>query len=93
MPYYEVNEKGNFVVHDPVWGAEEIGVHKEDAVLLAILHTPAMRRLMSIEQLTLPQGYETVPNTTMYKRFEHAWGSLVFVRKMIEKTPELMTLS
>ncbi|MCA9323759.1 hypothetical protein KC992_01515 [Candidatus Saccharibacteria bacterium] len=93
MPFYEMNEKGNFLVHDSVWGEEEIGTYEEDKVLLQLLHTPAMRRLMAIEQLTLPQGYETVPNTTMYKRFEHAWGSVVFVRKMIEKSPELMSLS
>ena len=93
VPYYEMNEKGHLVVHDTVWGEEEIGKQEEDIVLLHLLHTPAMRRLMSVEQLTLPQGYETVPNSTEYKRFEHAWGSVVFVRKMIEKSPELQQLS
>lgn len=57
----------------------------EDRVLQEIFYNDAIRRLQAIEQLTLPPQYTTVPNTGAFSRFEHIWGSVLFVRQMAEK--------
>lgn len=80
---YEVYDD-RIVVFDAVWGTCEIGSQPGDEVLLDLLHNPLIRRLMSVEQLTLPASLSTIPNTSFYSRWEHAWGSVVFVRKMTE---------
>jgi hypothetical protein len=75
------------VFDDPVWqfGSPEnlrLGEKLEDDVLLSIFYSDAIRRLQAVEQLTLPPEYTTIPNTGAFSRFEHIWGSVLFVRQM-----------
>ncbi len=77
------------VFHDTAWQfgypsslrtAERAG----DAVLSELFYHNAVRRLQAVEQLTLPPEYSTVPNTGAFSRFEHVWGSALFVRQIAE---------
>lgn len=79
---YELGET-YMCVNDVVWGEEIIGEQPHDQLLLELARTPLFRRLQSIEQLTLPKEYATMPNSMYFSRWEHIWGSLVFVRKMV----------
>lgn len=54
-------------------------------VLGEIFFNDGIRRLQAIEQLTLPPDYTTIPNTGAFSRFEHVWGSVLFVRQIAEK--------
>ncbi len=87
VPQYELNETtGQLKIDDPVWGECTIGEWSGDEVLKELYLNPLVQRSAGIEQLTLPQHFSTMPNTTDFSRFEHIWGSVVFVRKMIEKS-------
>jgi len=79
-------ELGDSYMHisDPVWGEEYIGDKPYDPLLLELARTPLFRRLQAIEQLTLGVEYATMPNSMYFSRWQHAWGSTVFVRKMLE---------
>ncbi len=73
--------------HDPVWQfgyPDRLHVYErpEERVLADIFYSDAVRRLQAVEQLTLPPEYTTVPNTGALSRFEHIWGSVLFVRQM-----------
>jgi HD superfamily phosphohydrolase len=83
LPTYEIGDKYMYI-SDPAWGEAIIGDEPHDAVLLELARTPLFRRLQSIEQLTLNQVYATMPNSMYFSRWQHIWGSLVFVRKMTE---------
>jgi HD superfamily phosphohydrolase len=76
-------------IDDPVWGYEEIGTQKYDYILLELAANKALDRLRHIEQLTLPRNYTTIPNTSLFSRWEHVWGSVVLTRKLIRKNNEL----
>jgi hypothetical protein len=80
---YEIGDK-HMIVHDAVWGSEHIGDKPHDMLLIELVRTPLFRRLQSIEQLTLGPKYATMPNSMYFSRWEHMWGSVVFVRKMLE---------
>jgi hypothetical protein len=56
----------------------------ENPVLEEIFYNDAIRRLQAVEQLTLPPQFSTIPNTSAFSRFEHIWGSVLFVRQMNE---------
>jgi hypothetical protein len=79
---YEIGDR-HMRIHDTVWGTEYIGEQPYDQLLIQLARTPLFRRLQSIEQLTLPVDYTTMPNSMYFSRWEHIWGSVVFVRKML----------
>lgn len=84
MPSYEL-EDNSMVIHDAVWGDCSIGDRQPyDSLLMELARSPLFRRLQAVEQLTLPPSFSTVPNTTLFSRWQHIWGSLAFVRKMTE---------
>lgn len=92
IPYYFFGE-GEIRIEDPLWGDCNIGDQEGDEVLLEFLDNSLVRRSMNIEQLTLPPHYSTIPNTGYFSRWEHIWGSVAFVRKMINESSELQELS
>lgn len=78
------------VVYDKVWwmcSPQELVLdHLPYAeVFNKIFYSNAVRRLQAVEQLTLPPEYSTIPNTAGFSRFEHIWGSVLFVRQIGEK--------
>lgn len=79
-PRYEMYED-RMEIYDTVWGHEVI----TDEVLLALARTDALRRLQTVEQLTLPDNYKTIPNSTHFSRWEHAWGATIFAGRMAEE--------
>ena len=84
LPVYELDDNG-MQIHDVVWGDCEIGNRQPyDSLLMELARSPLFRRLQAVEQLTLPPHFATLPNTTYFSRWQHIWGSLVFVRKMTE---------
>lgn len=77
------------VFNDTVWRWHQhdrlrLGEKPGDAVLQHIFYNDAVRRLQAVEQLTLPPEYSTIPNTAAFSRFEHIWGSVLFVRQVAE---------
>lgn len=86
IPSYE-HDLDRMKLHDPVWGECEIGDEPYDELLLELAKTPLFTRLQAVEQLTFNGEFSTVPNTSEFSRWEHIWGSLVFVRKMTEDDP------
>ncbi len=90
--YHEVDGV-SLEINDAIWGKCFIGDEERDVVFKELFSNPLVVRSMGIEQLTLSPEYSTIPNTGAFSRFEHIWGSVVFVRKMIEKSPELQNLS
>lgn len=85
---YEIGDRA-MAINDPVWGEEIIGDQPYDMLLIRLARTPVFRRLQSIEQLTLGPEHATMPNSMYFSRWQHIWGSLVFVRKMTENDPRL----
>jgi HD superfamily phosphohydrolase len=83
IPRYEVYDD-RIVVQDPVWGSEVIGDKPGDAVFLELVNNDLVLRSKGIEQLTLDPSSATIPGTSRLSRWEHMWGSTVFVRKMTE---------
>ena len=90
---YTWHEQGRLDINDAVWGDRRIGNEPRDAIFTRFMSNVLVRRSMGIEQLTLDPRYSTIPNTGHFSRFEHIWGSLIFARQMIEKSPELQSLS
>jgi HD superfamily phosphohydrolase len=80
-PQYELGDDFLFI-RDSIWDEEHIGEQPHDQLLVDLAHTDALRRLQTIEQLTLPERYSTIPDTAYFSRWEHVWGSLIFVRRM-----------
>lgn len=86
LPNYEYSEQQRRLhIEDPVWGSETIGDWEGDELFGELFLHPTFQRLAAIEQLTLPRVYATMPGSTELTRWEHAWGSVVFVRKMIRQ--------
>ncbi len=80
----------DLIFNDAVWSTGrddrlELLRDPRDRVLTEVFLSNAMRRLQAVEQLTLPPQYSTVPNTGAFARFEHIWGSVLFIRQMAEK--------
>ena len=71
---------GSFTVDDPNWGRYTFG----HPIWADLARHPAVRRHKAVEQLTLPPHYTPVPGTGHFSRWEHAWGSAVFVYRMAE---------
>jgi hypothetical protein len=92
FPYYRADDE-RMIIDDKIWGKYEIKDWPGDEVLLEMLDNPLVKRTAHIEQLTLPTRFTTIPNTSFFSRWEHIWGSVAFVRGIIEKTPELQELS
>ncbi|MBP9852454.1 hypothetical protein KBC77_00520 [Candidatus Saccharibacteria bacterium] len=80
---YHLGEQYMGIV-DPVWGECKIGDGTYDPMLIELARTPLFRRAQAIEQLTLGPKHATMPNAMYFSRWQHIWGSLVFVRKMTE---------
>lgn len=76
---------------DPVWGKVDVdtwGVEEDMAyvpLFKELLVHPAIKRLIGIEQLTLPDGYHTVPNAERFSRWEHITGSAEITSQLIDK--------
>lgn len=86
LPRYEYHEEEKAIyIDDPVWGREKIGEWEGDEVFCDLYTHPVFQRLAGIEQLTLPKQYATMPGSYDFTRWEHVWGSMVFVRKMIRQ--------
>lgn len=85
--FYELTDT-QMVIKDPVWGDETLGGPEQpyDAILVTLAHHDALRRLQTIEQLTLPERYSTIPDSYYFSRWEHVWGSLILVRRMTQET-------
>ena len=89
VPSYECDtEAGTITIQDPAWGEAIIGDWKGDEIFVELYQHPVFQRLAGIEQLTLPKQYATMPDSFEFTRWEHAWGSVVFVRKMIREAEE-----
>lgn len=83
IPKYDVHPD-SLIIHDPVWGDEEIDAKEGDqGVLVSLAKHPAVQRLMSVEHLTLPPSMSTIPNTSYMSTWEHIWGSAVVVRRLL----------
>jgi len=78
-------EPGKITIYDPVWNKCEIGGQEGDEVLLELSDNALVRRLLNVEQLTLDRLTQTIPATAEFSRYEHMWGSVVFVREMLDK--------
>lgn len=85
---YEISEHKMYI-SDPTWGEEVVGDEPHDQLLIDLANTPLFQRLRAIEQLTLPEDYATMPNSTSLSRWQHIWGSVVFVRKMLRDQPDI----
>ncbi|MFZ1483795.1 MAG: hypothetical protein WAS36_02185 [Candidatus Saccharimonadales bacterium] len=77
------------VFNDTVWDNSEprqlsLGAINEPA-LTGLFYSDPIRRLQAVEQLTLPPYYATVPGTGAFSRFEHLWGSVLFVEQLSRK--------
>lgn len=83
IPSYE-HGLDRMKIYDPVWGECEISKEPYDTLLLELAKTPLFTRLQAVEQLTFNGEFSTVPNTSEFSRWQHIWGSLVFVRKMTD---------
>lgn len=89
LPSYECDDRtGAIEIFDPIWGECRIGGQtgdkwEGDEIFADLYRHPVFQRLAAIEQLTLPKQYATMPGSVEFTRWEHAWGSVVFVRKMI----------
>jgi len=84
MPQYEIRDE-HLYIDDPVWGREIIGDQAGDKVLVELANHDALKRLQAVEQLTLPRNYTTIPNTSLFSRWEHIWGSVVLTRRLARK--------
>lgn len=75
-------------IRDVVWGELSLDGRESpfDQLLVRLARTPLLRRTQAIEQLTLGKNFATMPSSMYFSRWSHIWGSLVFVRKMIEGT-------
>ena len=78
------------VFTDTVWGGPdspklELQKMYGGQLLQEIFYSNPVRRLQAVEQLTLPPQYSTVPNTGGFPRFEHIWGSVLFVEQLAQK--------
>jgi hypothetical protein len=86
LPTYEFDESlRRIAIDDPVWGKCEIGDWEGDEVFFDLYLNALVQRSAAIEQLTLPKHFATMPGSTEMSRWEHLWGSVVFVRHMIEQ--------
>lgn len=65
-------------VYDIVWGDESF----DHPIFTELAKLDALRRLQSVEQLTLPDRYKTIPNSTYFSRWEHAWGSAILAGRL-----------
>jgi len=74
---YELHEN-RMEVYDIVWGDEVF----DHPVFVELAQHDALRRLQTVEQLTLPDRYKTIPGSTQFSRWEHAWGSAIFAKRM-----------
>jgi hypothetical protein len=85
-PTYELLEERKFLyIDDPLWDKVEIGSRPGDDLIVELYNHPLVQRLTDVEQLTLPLRYSTMPGTTNFTRWEHAWGSLILARKLIDR--------
>lgn len=80
----------HFNFTDTVWSNSsydrlDLSRKEEDHVLKEIFLNDAVVRMQEIEQLTLPPYYTTIPNTAAFSRFEHIWGSVIFIRQMAQR--------
>jgi hypothetical protein len=86
---YELHEAERIIsIQDPIWGEAIIGREPGDEVFIDLFTHPVFQRLTGIEQLTLPKPYATMPDSFDFTRWEHVWGSVVFVRNMLHQAEE-----
>lgn len=74
---YEIDE-GAVRIYDIVWGDEELN----GPIFAELARHDALRRLQTVEQLTLPDRFKTIPGSTHFSRWEHAWGSAIFAGRV-----------
>jgi uncharacterized protein len=84
IPTYYIgpNEIG---FRDPVWGDCLIENEGYDRIWFKLVDNDLVRRSAAIEQLSLGPELSTIPNTGYFSRWEHIWGSVAFVRNMLDK--------
>lgn len=68
-------------VYDIVWGDEVFN----DDIFVELANHDALRRLQTVEQLTLPDRYKTIPGSTHFSRWEHAWGTAIFAKRIAQQ--------
>jgi HD superfamily phosphohydrolase len=74
---YELYED-RMEVYDIVWGDEVF----EGEVFSELARMDALRRLQTVEQLTLPDRYKTITESTYFSRWEHAWGTAILTKRL-----------
>ncbi len=70
---------------DEFWGDTFIPDSEADGLWTALFHHNAAIRLQGIPNLTMPDFGSIIPGTHDMSRWEHAWGSVVLTRRLIEK--------
>jgi hypothetical protein len=78
------------VFDDKVWNRSNLNKLRirdlpDNQLFAEIFYSDPIRRLQAVEQLTLPPQYSTIPNTAGFSRFEHVWGSVLFVKEIAAK--------
>ncbi|HET6924511.1 MAG TPA: hypothetical protein VFH39_01620 [Candidatus Saccharimonadales bacterium] len=68
-------------IYDIVWGDESF----DSPLFVELANHDALRRLQTVEQLTLPDRYKTIPGSTYFSRWEHAWGSAIFAKRLAQE--------
>ena len=70
---------------DEFWGETFIPDSEDDGIWSALFHHNAAVRLMGIPNLTMPNFGEIIPGSHDMSRWEHAWGSVVLARRLMDK--------
>lgn len=93
LPDVDFSFFDGFRWRDPVWGQVNVENWSNEPryrqLFCKLLVHPAIRRLIGVEQLTLPEQYETVPNTARFSRWEHITGSAAFASHLIDDWREI----
>lgn len=70
-------------IDDRLYGKFEFDADNPgDAAIMELLYSDPVQRLAMIEQLVLPKGIATRPETTDFTRFEHSVGCMLLTRKL-----------
>lgn len=70
---------------DEFWGETFIPDSEDDGLWSALFHHNAAVRLMGIPNLTMPNFGAIIPGSHDMSRWEHAWGSVVLTRRLMDK--------
>ena len=70
-------------IDDRLYGQFEFDANdRGDAAIMDLLYSDPVQRLALVEQLILPKGIATRPETTDFTRFEHSVGCMLLARRL-----------